>query len=60
MKSLKNKKILITGGANGIGYLIAKMTAQEGAHVIIFDIDQKKTRSSFKRINFPGEFNIYL
>ena len=54
MKSLENKKILITGGASGIGYLIVKMAAQERAHVIIFDVVQKKLDEVSKELASHG------
>ncbi|MCK5241734.1 SDR family oxidoreductase [bacterium] len=42
MQSFKNKTILITGGANGIGKLLALKFAGKGAEVIIWDIDKPK------------------
>tara|TARA_B110000014_G_scaffold229911_1_gene191075 strand:+ start:330 stop:1160 length:831 start_codon:yes stop_codon:yes gene_type:complete len=40
MKDLKNKKVLITGGARGIGKQIALEFARKGADVIICDSDK--------------------
>lgn len=37
---LINKKVIITGAANGIGKAIAKCFAKEGARVSIMDVDQ--------------------
>ena len=39
--SFKNKVILITGGAGGIGYTTAEMFAQSGGCVVITDIDRE-------------------
>ncbi len=39
---LDDKIVLVTGGASGIGYSIAELLAESGAHVVIADI------------NFPG------
>ena len=39
MSKLKNKNILITGGASGLGLSIAKFFSKEGANVYIFDND---------------------
>lgn len=39
-KSIKGEVALITGGAGGIGRLIAIKLAKLGAHVIIWDINR--------------------
>jgi NAD(P)-dependent dehydrogenase (short-subunit alcohol dehydrogenase family) len=38
MKSLKGKKIVVTGGASGIGYALCKLLAEKGA--VVFSIDK--------------------
>ncbi len=39
--NLKNRIAIVTGGARGFGYAIAKRFLDSGAEVIIWDIDQK-------------------
>ena len=49
MKNLKNKKVLITGGARGIGRQIAIEFAKHGSDIIICDLDKSYMRKiSFK------------
>ncbi len=44
MSEIKNKTVLITGGASGIGRFMGELCLQEGAQrLIIWDIDRKKT-----------------
>jgi NAD(P)-dependent dehydrogenase (short-subunit alcohol dehydrogenase family) len=38
-KSLKGKRVLLTGGANGIGLCLARLLVKDGARLIISDID---------------------
>ena len=40
MAELDNKVALVTGAASGIGRATANRLAQEGAHVIVADLDQ--------------------
>ena len=40
MKRLENKVALITGAARGIGFTIAERFAEEGATVVITDMNQ--------------------
>jgi NAD(P)-dependent dehydrogenase (short-subunit alcohol dehydrogenase family) len=41
MKGLKDKRVLITGGAGGIGTATAKRFLEEGCQVIVLDYDQE-------------------
>ena len=40
MSSLKNKKVIISAGASGIGWATAKVCLEKGATVFICDIDK--------------------
>lgn len=39
MRGLKDRSVIVTGGANGIGAAIVRRLAEEGCHVGIFDLD---------------------
>lgn len=40
--AFENKVVIVTGGANGIGKAIAVAYAEEGAHVVLADVDDTK------------------
>ena len=46
-KSLKNKRIIISAGASGIGWATAKICLARGAYIYLCDIDVK----SLNRLN---------
>ena len=48
---LKNRTALITGGAQGFGFDIAKKFLNSDANVIIWDIDEKELQNVVKKIN---------
>jgi len=59
-KSLKNKKIIISAGASGIGWAITKVCVAKGASVYLCDIDPKainkvKKHPSYNKRIFVSE-----
>tara|TARA_B100001939_G_scaffold176333_1_gene151866 strand:+ start:257 stop:1009 length:753 start_codon:yes stop_codon:yes gene_type:complete len=51
--NFKNRTALITGGAQGFGFDIAKRFLESGAKVIIWDIDPKMIEKAVKDLNNP-------
>lgn len=54
MKSLQNKRALITGGAQGIGLSIALAFAKAGAEIVLTDIDEEKLDQARSRLTEAG------
>jgi len=52
MRGLKGKRVLITGGAGGIGFATAKRLLEEGSRVAILDRDEAACRRARKEL--PG------
>ena len=48
---LKNRTAVITGGAQGFGFDIAKRFLSSGAKVIIWDIDKNELQEASKKLN---------
>jgi 3-oxoacyl-[acyl-carrier protein] reductase len=40
MRDLAARVAIVTGGANGVGWGIAEVLAEEGAHVVVVDVDR--------------------
>lgn len=51
---LAGRKIIITGGAAGIGFMTAKVLVREGAAVALLDLDGKKATASAKSLTADG------
>ena len=56
MDRLKNKVALITGGSRGLGASIAKHFFNEGAKIILCDIDIKKANEKANELNGKAYF----
>ena len=51
--NFKNRTALVTGGAQGFGFDIAKRFLESGAKVIIWDIDPKMIKKAVKDLDNP-------
>ena len=54
MTLLKYKNVLITGGAGGIGRLVAEEMAACGATIILWDLNKEKLKEAAKSIKDQG------
>ena len=54
MNGLKDRVAVITGGADGIGRATAMRFAQEGAVVVIWDMNEEKGKQTATEINAAG------
>ena len=60
MKKLDNKVAIITGGADGIGKAAVKRFAEEGAKVIIWDMNEEKGSSTAASFSESGLDVIFM
>jgi meso-butanediol dehydrogenase/(S,S)-butanediol dehydrogenase/diacetyl reductase len=54
MDRLRDKVVIVTGGAQGLGEGIARRLAEEGVSVVIADINGAKAKSVADSLNRPG------
>ena len=54
MGKLDNKVALITGGVSGLGRSTARRFIEEGASVVIADIDSQKGKSAEEELSTLG------
>ena len=55
---LKDRVAIVTGGARGIGYAIAKRALQSGATVALWDIDSERLESARQQLSPLGTVSI--
>ncbi|MGI9526007.1 MAG: SDR family oxidoreductase [Weeksellaceae bacterium] len=55
MKDLRNKIVLITGGASGIGKIMVRLMLEREAQVIIWDINQKGIDDTISAFSEKGK-----
>lgn len=59
MTKIKDKNILITGGANGIGKMLGEKCLREGAsHLVIWDINQENLTKTVGELKKKGFDNV--
>jgi len=60
MSAFKNKRVLITGGAAGIGKIMGRLVLQKGAELIIWDINEKSVEETKKELSALGVVHTFL
>ncbi|WP_026765897.1 SDR family NAD(P)-dependent oxidoreductase [Selenomonas ruminantium] len=58
-EQLKGRRVLITGGATGIGLAIAKKCATEGAQVLITSRNEAKLQTACKQIGEKAQYLVW-
>ncbi len=55
MTKIKDKKVLVTGGANGIGKLLGEKCLRQGAsELVIWDINEKNLEATTQEFTNKG------
>ena len=60
MTQLKNKTILITGGASGIGKIMSRLSLERNAKVIIWDVNKFNAQRTISEFDNLGEITSYI
>ena len=60
MTKLKNKTVLITGGASGIGKIISRLCLERNAKVIIWDINTENIEHTLTELSSLGDISSYV
>ncbi len=59
MNNFKNKNILITGGASGIGKIMGRIFLEKGSNLIIWDINEEKINTTIAELSKVGSVSGY-
>ena len=54
MFNLSGKVAVVTGGGSGIGRAVSRVLARQGAHVVVFDLDEGAAQSTAQAISAEG------
>lgn len=60
MSEFKDKKVLITGGASGIGRIMGRLVLEKGAELIIWDINEANLKSAKDELSKIGNVDTYV
>lgn len=60
MSRFKNKRVLITGGASGIGRIMGKLALEKGAELIIWDINPQSIEETVSELQLLGKVTAYV
>jgi len=60
MTQLKNKTILITGGASGIGKIMSRLSLERDAKVIIWDVNRFNIHKTISEFDSLGKITSYI
>lgn len=58
-EQLSGRRVIITGGATGIGLAIAKKCAAEGAHVLITSRNEEKLKAACQKIGENAQYLVW-
>jgi len=59
MFSFEKKRVLITGGASGIGKIMGRIVLEKGAELIVWDINQDSIDKAIAEFSGLGKINSY-
>lgn len=59
MKNFKNKNVLITGGASGIGRIMVRKMLENKANVIIWDLSEQNIATTINELSHLGKLHTY-